>query len=134
VYNIIVYIACMINFGLIIVPLLTTNINDEEVQTKSASLVVSNGTIISPKLIMHAIYTMMLYTMLNFGLIIVPLLTTNDADFVWTSSSLIYMILLTLLILIVYIKTKDSLQLTIFILSVALILLYCAPLLFIYVF
>ncbi|ORN88307.1 hypothetical protein B8A11_16005, partial [Staphylococcus aureus] len=39
--------------------------------------------------------------MINFGLIIVPLLTTTDADFVWTSSSLIYMVLLTLLILIV---------------------------------
>ncbi|HHO6182165.1 hypothetical protein, partial [Staphylococcus aureus] len=62
------------------------------------------------------------------------LLTTNDADFVWTSSSLIYMILLTSIILIVYIKTKDSLQLTIFILNIALIILYCAPLLFIYVF
>ncbi|MDT4040592.1 hypothetical protein RPO42_14100, partial [Staphylococcus aureus] len=61
-------------------------------------------------------------------------LTTNDADFVWTSSSLIYMILLTSIILIVYIKTKDSLQLTIFILNIALIILYCAPLLFIYVF
>ncbi|WP_086037580.1 hypothetical protein, partial [Staphylococcus aureus] len=60
--------------------------------------------------------------------------TTNDADFVWTSSSLIYMILLTSIILIVYIKTKDSLQLTIFILNIALIILYCAPLLFIYVF
>ncbi|HFU9330997.1 TPA: hypothetical protein ACH7LK_002564, partial [Staphylococcus aureus] len=59
---------------------------------------------------------------------------TNDADFVWTSSSLIYMILLTSIILIVYIKTKDSLQLTIFILNIALIILYCAPLLFIYVF
>ncbi|PZJ59479.1 hypothetical protein C7P94_14460 [Staphylococcus aureus] len=35
---------------------------------------------------------------------------------------------------IVYIKTKDSLQLTIFILNIALIILYCAPLLFIYVF
>ncbi|MFW2698252.1 hypothetical protein ACN6MI_05650, partial [Staphylococcus aureus] len=69
--------------------------------------------------------------MINFGLIIVPLLTTNDADFVWTSSSLIYMILLTSIILIVYIKTKDSLQLTIFILNIALIILYCAPLLFI---
>ncbi|RYV16696.1 hypothetical protein D7P32_05655 [Staphylococcus aureus] len=65
---------------------------------------------------------------------IVPLLTTNDADFVWTSSSLIYMILLTSIILIVYIKTKDSLQLTIFILNIALIILYCTPLLFIYVF
>lgn len=65
--------------------------------------------------------------MINFGLIIVPLLTTNDADFVWTSSSLIYMILLTSIILIVYIKTKDSLQLTIFILNIALIILYCAP-------
>ncbi|PZJ71028.1 hypothetical protein C7P86_13755, partial [Staphylococcus aureus] len=53
--------------------------------------------------------------MINFGLIIVPLLTTSDADFVWTSSSLIYMILLTSIILLVYIKTKDSLQLTIFI-------------------
>ncbi|QGY88398.1 hypothetical protein F1612_08805 [Staphylococcus aureus] len=72
--------------------------------------------------------------MINFGLIIVTLLTTNDADFVWTSSSLIYMILLTSIILIVYIKTKDSLQLTIFILNIALIILYCAPLLFIYVF
>ncbi|MGT3717626.1 hypothetical protein [Staphylococcus aureus] len=72
--------------------------------------------------------------MINFGLIIVPLLTTNDVDFVWTSSSLIYMILLTSIILIVYIKTKDSLQLTIFILNIALIILYCAPLLFIYVF
>lgn len=72
--------------------------------------------------------------MINFGLIIVPLLTTNDEDFVWTSSSLIYMILLTSIILIVYIKTKDSLQLTIFILNIALIILYCAPLLFIYVF
>ncbi|TYO03486.1 hypothetical protein FYM36_13765, partial [Staphylococcus aureus] len=67
--------------------------------------------------------------MINFGLIIVPLLTTSDADFVWTSSSLIYMILLTSIILIVYIKTKDSLQLTIFILNIALIILYYAPLL-----
>ncbi|HFE2112622.1 TPA: hypothetical protein ACF8DC_002914, partial [Staphylococcus aureus] len=67
-------------------------------------------------------------------IIVLPLLTTNDADFVWTSSSLIYMILLTSIILIVYIKTKDSLQLTIFILNIALIILYCAPLLFIYVF
>ncbi|WP_343122377.1 hypothetical protein, partial [Staphylococcus aureus] len=67
--------------------------------------------------------------MINFGLIIVPLLTTSDADFVWTSSSLIYMILLTSIILLVYIKTKDSLQLTIFILNIALIILYCAPLL-----
>ncbi|PVG21848.1 hypothetical protein DDL44_14795, partial [Staphylococcus aureus] len=62
--------------------------------------------------------------MINFGLIIVPLLTTNDADFVWTSSSLIYMILLTSIILIVYIKTKDSLQLTIFILNIALSLIH----------
>ena len=41
-------------------------INDEEVHTKSASFVVNNGTIINPKLIMHAIYTIMLYTMLIF--------------------------------------------------------------------
>ncbi len=66
-------------------------------------------------------------------LINIPLLTTNDADFVWTSSSLIIGFL-TSIILIVYIKTKDSLQLTIFILNIALIILYCAPLLFIYVF
>ncbi|WP_223225372.1 hypothetical protein, partial [Staphylococcus aureus] len=72
--------------------------------------------------------------MINIGLIIVPLLTTNGADLVWTSSSLIYMILLTSIILIAYIKTKDSLHLTIFILNIALIILYCTPLLFIYVF
>ena len=45
----------------------TIYINDEDVHTKSASVVVNSGTIISPKLIMHAIYTMMLYTMLIFG-------------------------------------------------------------------
>ncbi|PNZ48329.1 hypothetical protein CD116_12590 [Staphylococcus schweitzeri] len=72
--------------------------------------------------------------MINFGLIIVPLLTRSNVDFVWTSPSLIYMILLTLLILIVYIKTKDSIHLTIFILSIALIILYCAPLLYMYIF
>ncbi len=81
---------------------------------------------------MYNIIVYIVTGMINFGLIIVPLLTTNDADFVWTSSSLDDSSYVDYPI--VYIKTKDSLQLTIFILNIALIILYCAPLLFIYVF
>ncbi|OMH87948.1 hypothetical protein A4U95_13655 [Staphylococcus argenteus] len=58
-----------------------------------------------------------------------PFLMTN-ADYVWTPMTTILLFILSLIIFLIFIKTKDVVHLTIFILNLLFSILYCLPILF----
>ncbi|MDE4521957.1 hypothetical protein, partial [Staphylococcus aureus] len=58
-----------------------------------------------------------------------PFLMTN-ADYVWTPMTTVTLFILSLIIFLIFIKTKDVVHLTIFILNLLFSILYCLPILF----
>ncbi|HFF7753182.1 hypothetical protein [Staphylococcus aureus] len=67
--------------------------------------------------------------MINFFIMAAPFLMTN-ADYVWTPMTTVTLFILSLIIFLIFIKTKDVVHLTIFILNLLFSILYCLPILF----
>ncbi|HCD3204176.1 TPA: hypothetical protein ACN2I4_002743, partial [Staphylococcus aureus] len=65
----------------------------------------------------------------NFFIMAAPFLMTN-ADYVWTPMTTVTLFILSLIIFLIFIKTKDVVHLTIFILNLLFSILYCLPILF----
>ncbi|HCD4787829.1 TPA: hypothetical protein O0096_002899, partial [Staphylococcus aureus] len=66
---------------------------------------------------------------INFFIMAAPFLMTN-ADYVWTPMTTVTLFILSLIIFLIFIKTKDVVHLTIFILNLLFSILYCLPILF----
>ncbi|MEJ3649443.1 hypothetical protein [Staphylococcus aureus] len=66
---------------------------------------------------------------MNFFIMAAPFLMTN-ADYVWTPMTTVTLFILSLIIFLIFIKTKDVVHLTIFILNLLFSILYCLPILF----
>ncbi|EOB8805719.1 TPA: hypothetical protein ACOF8A_001643, partial [Staphylococcus aureus] len=64
-----------------------------------------------------------------FFIMAAPFLMTN-ADYVWTPMTTVTLFILSLIIFLIFIKTKDVVHLTIFILNLLFSILYCLPILF----
>ncbi|MDN8685750.1 hypothetical protein Q0L81_13955 [Staphylococcus aureus] len=66
---------------------------------------------------------------MNFFIMAAPFLMTN-ADYVWTPMTTVTLFILSLIIFLIFIKTKDVVHLTIFILNLLFSILYFLPILF----
>ncbi|HHM2801011.1 TPA: hypothetical protein ACROCL_001905 [Staphylococcus aureus] len=81
-------------------------------------------------IVIYLIYSLIVYfiCIINF-FIMAPFLMTN-ADYVWTPMTTVTLFILSLIIFLIFIKTKDVVHLTIFILNLLFSILYCLPILF----
>ncbi|HDF4215477.1 TPA: hypothetical protein PEH04_001891 [Staphylococcus aureus] len=82
-------------------------------------------------IVIYLIYSLIVYFIfiINFFIMAAPFLMTN-ADYVWTPMTTVTLFILSLIIFLIFIKTKDVVHLTIFILNLLFSILYCLPILF----
>ncbi|HAR5097538.1 TPA: hypothetical protein I1R93_002029 [Staphylococcus aureus] len=82
-------------------------------------------------IVIYLIYSLIVYfiCIINFFIMPAPFLMTN-ADYVWTPMTTVTLFILSLIIFLIFIKTKDVVHLTIFILNLLFSILYCLPILF----
>ncbi|HGZ7945785.1 TPA: hypothetical protein ACOF2J_001626 [Staphylococcus aureus] len=82
-------------------------------------------------IVIYLIYSLIVYFIyiINFFIMAAPFLMTN-ADYVWTPMTTVTLFILSLIIFLIFIKTKDVVNLTIFILNLLFSILYCLPILF----
>ncbi|HGZ7049407.1 TPA: hypothetical protein ACOFUE_002709 [Staphylococcus aureus] len=82
-------------------------------------------------IVIYLIYSLIVYfiCIINIFIMAAPFLMTN-ADYVWTPMTTVTLFILSLIIFLIFIKTKDVVHLTIFILNLLFSILYCLPILF----
>ncbi|HDE7532195.1 TPA: hypothetical protein PDY07_001768 [Staphylococcus aureus] len=82
-------------------------------------------------IVIYLIYSLIVYfiCIIYFFIMAAPFLMTN-ADYVWTPMTTVTLFILSLIIFLIFIKTKDVVHLTIFILNLLFSILYCLPILF----
>ncbi|PKR03839.1 hypothetical protein CXY95_14810, partial [Staphylococcus aureus] len=79
-------------------------------------------------IVIYLIYSLIVYfiCIIHFFIMAAPFLMTN-ADYVWTPMTTVTLFILSLIIFLIFIKTKDVVHLTIFILNLLFSILYCLP-------